>query len=52
MREQRLQAISQLIGSRFDWSAAMGELSRVLPRTISLSSLQGTIGSDNGDRFQ
>ena len=31
MREQRLQAISQLIGSRFDWSATMYELSRVLP---------------------
>jgi Tfp pilus assembly protein PilN len=45
MREQRLQAISQLIGSRFDWSATMYELSRVLPSTVSLSSLQGTIGS-------
>ncbi len=45
MREQRLQTISQLIGSRFGWSAAMNELSRVLPATISLSSLQGTIGS-------
>ncbi len=48
MREQRLQAISQLIGSRFDWSATMYELSRVLPRTISLSSLQGTVGSATG----
>jgi Tfp pilus assembly protein PilN len=46
MREQRLQAISQLIGSRFDWSATMYELSRVLPATISLSSLQGKIGSE------
>jgi Tfp pilus assembly protein PilN len=48
MREQRLQTISQLIGSRFGWSAAMNELSRVLPPTISLSSLQGTIGSATG----
>ncbi len=48
MREQRLQTISQLIGSRFGWSAAMNELSRVLPPTISLSSLQGTIGSSTG----
>jgi Tfp pilus assembly protein PilN len=48
MREQRLQAISQLVGSRFGWSAAMNELSRVLPPTISLSSLQGTIGSATG----
>jgi Tfp pilus assembly protein PilN len=45
LREQRLQAISTLIGSRFDWSAAMGELSRVLPGNVSLSSLQGTIGA-------
>lgn len=48
MREQRLQAISQLIGSRFDWSATMYELSRVLPANVSLSSLQGTIGSATG----
>jgi Tfp pilus assembly protein PilN len=45
MREQRLQAISQLVGSRFDWASAMGELSRVLPADVALSSLQGTIGS-------
>jgi Tfp pilus assembly protein PilN len=48
LREQRLQAISTLIGSRFDWSAAMGELSRVLPSDVSLSSLQGTIGTTTG----
>ncbi len=48
MREQRLQAISQLVGSRFDWSAAMGELSRVLPSDVSLSSMQGTVGSTTG----
>ncbi len=45
MREQRLQAIASLVGSRFDWAAAMGELSRVLPPFVSLSSLQGTVGS-------
>ncbi len=48
LREQRLQAISTLIGSRFDWSTAMGELSRVLPSDVSLSSLQGTIGTTTG----
>jgi Tfp pilus assembly protein PilN len=48
MREQRLQAISQLIGSRFDWATAMGELSRVLPSDVSLSSLQGAVGSQTG----
>ncbi|HXA55040.1 MAG TPA: hypothetical protein VNV37_09235 [Solirubrobacteraceae bacterium] len=48
MREQRLQEISQLINSRFDWSSAMGELSRVLPRGVALTSLQGTVGSKSG----
>ncbi|MFI5003653.1 MAG: hypothetical protein ACHQE6_01445 [Solirubrobacterales bacterium] len=48
MREDRLQAISQLVGSRFDWSAAMGELSRVLPSDVSLSTMQGTVGSTTG----
>jgi Tfp pilus assembly protein PilN len=45
MREQRLQAIASLVGSRFDWAAAMGELSRVLPPFVSLNSLQGTVGA-------
>lgn len=48
MREQRLQAISELIGSRFDWSTSMGELSRVLPSDVALSSLQATVGSQTG----
>lgn len=48
MREQRLQAISQLIGSRFDWATAMGELSRVLPSDVALSALQGVVGSQTG----
>jgi Tfp pilus assembly protein PilN len=48
MREQRLQAIASLVGSRFDWAAAMGELSRVLPPSVSLSSLQGTVGATTG----
>jgi Tfp pilus assembly protein PilN len=45
MREQRLHAIAQLIGSRFDWSNAMGELSRVLPADVALSTVQGAIGA-------
>ena len=44
-REQRLQSIAQLIGGRFDWSNAMGELSRVLPSKVALTSLQGTVGA-------
>ena len=45
LREQRLQAVSQLVGSRFDWAHAFHELGRVLPRDASISSLNGTIGS-------
>jgi Tfp pilus assembly protein PilN len=45
LREQRLNSITQLIGGRFDWSNAMGELSRVLPTDVALSSLTGAIGS-------
>jgi Tfp pilus assembly protein PilN len=44
LREQRLHSIAQLIGGRFDWSNVMGELSRVLPSDISLSTLTGTVG--------
>ncbi len=45
LREQRLTAIAQLIGGRFDWSNVMGELSRVLPSNVSLTSLVGTVGA-------
>ncbi len=45
MREQRLQAVSQLIGDRFDWAHALHELGRVLPYNASLTSVQGTIGT-------
>jgi Tfp pilus assembly protein PilN len=45
LREQRTQAVSQLVDSRFDWAHAFHELGRVLPPGVSLSSLNGTIGS-------
>lgn len=45
LREQRVQAVAQLVGSRFDWPAAMGELSRVLPSDVALTSVQGTIAA-------
>jgi Tfp pilus assembly protein PilN len=48
MREQRLQAVSQLVGDRFDWSHALHEIGRVLPYDASLSSVQGTIGTTSG----
>jgi len=45
LREQRMQAVSQLVASRFDWPHALHELGRVLPRDASISSLEGTIGA-------
>jgi Tfp pilus assembly protein PilN len=48
MREQRVQAVSQLVDSRFDWAQAFQELGRVLPANkVSLSSLDGTVGSSS-----
>ncbi|HXB63969.1 MAG TPA: hypothetical protein VNV42_03725 [Solirubrobacteraceae bacterium] len=47
MQEQRLQEIAGLINSRFDWDSAMGELSRVLPADVALSSLQATVGAES-----
>jgi Tfp pilus assembly protein PilN len=45
MYQQRLQAVSQLVGTRFDWAHAFHELGRVLPSDVSLSSVHGTVGA-------
>ena len=45
MREQRVQAVETLVNSRFDWAHAFHELGRVLPSNVSLTSLNGTVGS-------
>jgi Tfp pilus assembly protein PilN len=45
MAEQRMQTVSQLVESRFDWSHALNELGRVLPTDTALDSLHGAIGS-------
>lgn len=47
MHEQRVQAVDQLVDSRFDWAHAFHELGRVLPRDAALSSLTGTIGASS-----
>jgi Tfp pilus assembly protein PilN len=47
MHDQRQQAISQLVESRFDWAHAFHELGRVLPFDVSLSSVHGTAGSSS-----
>jgi Tfp pilus assembly protein PilN len=45
LREQRMQAVTSLVDTRFDWAHAFHEFARVLPVTVSISSLAGTIGS-------
>jgi Tfp pilus assembly protein PilN len=42
--EQRTQAVTTLVESRFDWAHAFHELGRVLPRDASITSLEGTVG--------
>jgi Tfp pilus assembly protein PilN len=48
MANQRVQAVSQLVASRFDWSHAFNELGRVLPRDAVLTSLHGEVGGGPG----
>jgi hypothetical protein len=45
LREQRMQAVAQLVDSRFDWAHAFHELGRVLPKDASISTLTGSVGS-------
>jgi Tfp pilus assembly protein PilN len=45
LREQREQAVTTLIDTRFDWAHALHEFGRVLPSSISVASLGGSIGS-------
>jgi hypothetical protein len=45
LREQRTQAVSTLVDSRFDWAHVFHEFGRVLPLQVSIASLTGTVGS-------
>jgi hypothetical protein len=48
LREQRVAAVTELVGSRFNWAQSFHELGRVLPRDTTINSLNGTIGSGTG----
>jgi Tfp pilus assembly protein PilN len=48
MYQQRLQDVSELVGTRFDWAHAFHELGRVLPSGASLSAVHGAVGSSTG----
>lgn len=45
VRESRIQAVSLLMGTRFDWAHSLHELGRVLPKDASISSVNATVGS-------
>jgi hypothetical protein len=48
LREARVQAVSTLVESRFDWAHVFHEFGRVLPIEVSITSLTGTISSASG----
>jgi hypothetical protein len=47
MRQQRTQAVSELVDARFDWAHAYHELGRVLPSDASITSLEGAVGASS-----
>lgn len=44
MREARVQTVSSLVASRFDWSSVFHEISRVIPSDAWLTGMKGTVG--------
>jgi Tfp pilus assembly protein PilN len=48
LRQQRAQAVETLVDSRFDWAHVMHEFGRVLPASVSIAALSGTVGSATG----
>jgi Tfp pilus assembly protein PilN len=49
MREQRTKAVSELVATRFDWAHVFHEFARVLPFGVSISALDGTVGSTSSN---
>jgi Tfp pilus assembly protein PilN len=43
LREKRVQTVTSLAQSRFDWSQTLHEISRTIPAGTSLLSLKGTV---------
>ncbi len=43
LRAARTQTVVSLAASRFDWAHALGELARVIPADVSLTSLKATV---------
>ena len=45
LRKQREAAVSELVDTRFDWAHAFHEFGRVLTRQMSITSLDGEVGT-------
>ena len=45
VREARMQAVSMLMDTRFDWAHSLHELGRVLPKDASISAISGIVGA-------
>src|SRR6185312_8001090 len=45
LRQQREQAVTELVNTRFDWAHAFHELGRVLTTQTSITSLEGQVGT-------
>lgn len=48
MRQQRVETISSLADSRFDWERVMRELSKILPSDVWLTSLDASASPEAG----
>jgi Tfp pilus assembly protein PilN len=45
LRQQRTQAVEQLVDTRFDWAHVFHEFGRVLPSDASITSISGAVGA-------
>jgi hypothetical protein len=48
MAETRIQTVKDLAASRFDWEQALRDISRAIPKDVTLTSLNGSISSGSG----
>jgi Tfp pilus assembly protein PilN len=48
MAETRIQTVKDLASSRFDWEQALRDVSRAIPKDVTLTSLTGSISNTAG----
>jgi Tfp pilus assembly protein PilN len=48
LAETRIQTVKDLASSRFDWEQALRDISRAVPADVTLTELNGTVGSAAG----